>query len=379
MASISTDFAIGNEKDISLETGINKFYCYLKRGLAKKDSGDYKGAIADYNESILINPYCSDAFNNRGNAKSNLEDYKGAISDYNHAINLNPDNDAAYNNRGNVKSILEDYEEAISDYNHAIKLSPDNDGAYFNLGNVKRILGDYKGAITYYNYAIKLNSSYPDAYNNRGHVKNNLGDYEGAIADCDKSIELNAINPYPYFNRGLAKNELGDYEGAIADYNKAMEFQSFAPYLSYFQDLQTTTRNRLGAHYVSDGKWYEGLAQLQLCLDYYRQTDNLERRADLLTQIARVHLLLGDWDKARMLYRDALRLYSHLDKKAGIANCHLALGRMMLRLNYISEALKELEIASMIFTECGLSDRQAETAEVLEVISQFQAKQALKV
>ena len=345
MASISTDFAIGNEKEFSLESGNDK--AYLNRGLAKSNLGEYESAIADYNKAIRINPSYFDAYLNRGNAKSHLGDKVGAISDYEKAININPIYAAA--------------------------------SVYFDSGNVKNNLGDYKGAIADYNHAIKI---YPDDnffYNNRGNVKNNIGDYEGGIADCDKSIELNAVNPYSYFNRGYAKNELGDYEGAIADFDEAMGFQSFAPYLSYIQDLQTTTRNRLGAHYVSDGKWYEGLAQLQLCLDYYRQTDNLERRADLLTQIARVHLLLGDWDKARMLYRDALRLYSHLDKKAGIANCHLALGRMMLRLDYTREAQKELEIASRLFTECGLSDRQAETTEVLEVISQFQAKQALKV
>jgi tetratricopeptide (TPR) repeat protein len=176
-----------------------------------------------------------------------------------------------------------------------------------------------------------------------------------------------------------------DLQDNIADFNHAKEIikssepESLQSYLPYLQKPEANTHNRLSADYVSEERWYEGLAQLQASLDYYRQTDNLERRADVLNQIARVQLLLGNWDKARMLYRDALRLYTHLGKKEGIANCHLALGRIMLHLNYTEDAQKELENASVLFDECGLSQRQAEAQEVLQVVSQFKSKQAIKI
>ncbi|AFY75176.1 hypothetical protein Syn7502_03312 [Synechococcus sp. PCC 7502] len=270
-----------------------------------------------------------------------------------------------------IFSIFGNKGDALTKYIRAIDLSLD----YLDSGLTKYDSKDYEGAITDLNQAIQICLNHRDA-------KNELEDYESEIASYDKSKHIFVA---AYTLRGNANHILQNYEGAISDFNQAMvlikstETEYLQSYLPILHGFEANSRSRLGAYYVSEGRWHEGLEQLQASLDYYRQTDNLERRADVLAQIARVQLLLGDWDKARMLYRDALRLYVHLNKKEGIANCHLALGRMMLRLNYITEAQKELETACNLFRECGLSQRQAETKEVLEVVSQFKSKQAIKL
>lgn len=68
----------------------------------KGESGDYQGAIADYNQAINIKPDHALAYNNRGNAKSDLGDYQGAIADYNQAAQL-------YSQQGN----MEKYRKAL--------------------------------------------------------------------------------------------------------------------------------------------------------------------------------------------------------------------------------------------------------------------------
>ena len=55
---------------------------YFRRGYAKDEVGDYRGAIADYTEVIRLQPDHVKAYFNRGNAKDELGDYRGAIADY---------------------------------------------------------------------------------------------------------------------------------------------------------------------------------------------------------------------------------------------------------------------------------------------------------
>jgi len=199
---------------------------YNNRGNAKSDLGDYQGAIADYNQAINIKPDYADAYYNRGIAKSDLGDYQGAIADYNQAINIKPDDADAYLNRGVAKYNLGDKQGAIADYNQAINIKPDYADAYNNRGIAKKNLGDKQGAIADYNQAINIKPDYALAYNNRGNAKSNLGDYQGAIADYNQAINIKPDDADAYYNRGNAKSNLGDYQGAIADYNQAAQLYS---------------------------------------------------------------------------------------------------------------------------------------------------------
>jgi tetratricopeptide (TPR) repeat protein len=188
---------------------------------AKREKGDLKGAITDYDQAIRLNSNFAFAYNNRGNARSDLGDKQGAIADYNQAIRLDPNNAIAYNNRGFARYGLGDKQGAIADYNQAIRLNPNFAIAYTNRGTARSDLGDKQGEIADYNQAIRLNPNYAIAYYNRGVVRHGLGDKHGAIADYNQAIRLNPNHVDAYYNRGLARSALGDKQGAIADYQKA--------------------------------------------------------------------------------------------------------------------------------------------------------------
>jgi len=200
-------------------------FAYFQRAYAKYYLKDYYGTIEDYSKAIELNPDYAYAYSNRGLAKDKLKDYYGAISDYSRAIELNPDYVNAYYNRGITKDELKDYYGAISDYSKAIELKPDFASAYSNRGLVKYNLKDYYGAINDYSKAIELNPDYVNAYSNRGLAKDKLKDYYGAISDYSRAIELNPDYAYAYYNRGITKDELKDYYGAISDYSKAIELK----------------------------------------------------------------------------------------------------------------------------------------------------------
>ena len=190
--------------------------------MPRRKSGDYQGAIADYNKAIELNPQFAEAYNNQGVAKGESGDYQGAIADLDKAIEINPQLTEAYLNRGIAKGTSDDYLGAISDFDKAIELNPQYAEAYYNRGIAKGDSGDYQEAIADYNKAIELNPRYAEAYNNRGIAKMNSGDYQEAIVDYNKAIELDPQDAGAYYSRGIAKYGSDDYQEAIADFDKTI-------------------------------------------------------------------------------------------------------------------------------------------------------------
>ena len=70
------------------------------------------------------NVFCQTAidYNNRGLTKAELEDHRGAIADYNKSIELNPKDTSAYLNRGLVKLKLSDKNGGCLDFSKAGEL-----------------------------------------------------------------------------------------------------------------------------------------------------------------------------------------------------------------------------------------------------------------
>ena len=126
-----------NEKDNELRG------TYFYNGLAKYNSNDFEGAIADYTKVIEIDPSIVLAYLNRALAKLNSNDFEGAISDYTKAIEINPSYAKGYVNRGNVKDKLENHQEAIYDYTKAIDIDPSYANAYCYRGVSKSMSIEY--------------------------------------------------------------------------------------------------------------------------------------------------------------------------------------------------------------------------------------------
>jgi len=131
-------------------------YDYFYRAYDKQIKGDLRGAIADYSNTIEIDPNYASAYNNRGYAKNALEDYYGAIADYSKAIEIDPNFADSYVNRGIPKNALEDYYGAIADYTKAIEIDPNFAVAYNNRGIAKYYLENLSGACSDWRKAANL-------------------------------------------------------------------------------------------------------------------------------------------------------------------------------------------------------------------------------
>lgn len=161
---------------------------FISLGGSKANKQDYRGAIANYNQALQINPNNPDAYFQRGVAHYQLGNKQATIKDFNQVLRLTPKNPLAYLIRGSVRGELKDYQGAIKDLNQGISLNPNNHFIYYSRGFVRNSMGDTKGAIADYDQVIRLKPDYADAYKERGNVRYNLKDYQGAVADYNQAL-----------------------------------------------------------------------------------------------------------------------------------------------------------------------------------------------
>jgi tetratricopeptide (TPR) repeat protein len=197
----------------------------ISLGGGKAQKGDYKGAIAAYEEALQINPSHPDAYFQRAVAYYDLKNYQAAFEDLNQVVRLTPNSPVAYMNRGLTQDLLQKNQEAIKDYSKAISLNPNYVAAYLNRGALRNELQDYQTGLSDLNQAINLKADYALAYLNRGDSYIGLKDYKRAIADLDEAIRLQPNNALAYSRRGFAYRQLQEYKKAASDYNMAIGIQ----------------------------------------------------------------------------------------------------------------------------------------------------------
>ena len=130
---------------------------YVRRGVAKVESGLYSAAIADYDEAIRLNPdNLYQVYYERGYARMMRREHALALGDFNRAIELKPDYADAYNARGMARNVLMQPAEAIKDLDEAIRLDPNHARAYTTRGVAKTSLKRFQEAKADLEKALEL-------------------------------------------------------------------------------------------------------------------------------------------------------------------------------------------------------------------------------
>jgi len=168
-----------------------------------------------------------------------------------------------------------------------------------------------------------------------------------------------------------------DLEQAIAAYHLAASTTPWVTRQANYQEKAADSHYQLGVALTQEGRWYDGLAHLEASLQTYRQGQNRLARADALQQMARTHYLMGNFEKALLYFRDALRLYQAEGHELGEATCRAGLGRLLLRLNFVDDALTELQQACNLYRALGDEARLSELQEVYALAQKVREKQPL--
>jgi len=197
------------------------------RGLAYAAKGEQDLALADFNESIRLNPSEARTFVARGGIYLLRQAYKRAIADFDEGLRLDPAYAFGYFQRGFVYHSLNEPDKAYADYSKSIALDPKYITAYLDRGILEYARrGDFAGAIADFTTALKLSPDNVDALLHRGVAYGANGDFDKSFADLDRAIDLSPGSAKAYYYRGVLDTMRSDTERAVADFGNAIRLDA---------------------------------------------------------------------------------------------------------------------------------------------------------
>ena len=152
----------------------------VQSGVEKMELGDWRQAIAKFNQALGINPNNSIAHYYRGKAQRQLEQSPEFREAYYQAIH----------SRGTARLQLGDEQGAVTDFSSVLRNDPKNTLAYVNRGLARLELGETQKAITDFTRAVSLEPNLAMGYHHRGFARYLLGNKEGARRDWDTAAIL---------------------------------------------------------------------------------------------------------------------------------------------------------------------------------------------
>ena len=306
----------------------------------------------------------------------------------------------------------ENLEKAIAAYELALQVRTREEFPEYwaaiqnNLGNAysDHIQGNQthnvEQAIALHNQASEVftRESFPDKWaENQSRLAESLmkrSSLTKSLTDLDKAVELlrDAIEVAtlnsPHFID--AQHQLGnalsrryensqephDLEEALRAYETALNAISPEHYdRSKIWQALPTTQAILGKRLVRDGEWQDGLQFLLNSVSQLSTGDDALAHASALFETGRAHDALSDWDNARLYFRDALRLYEHLQDPLGVAKSRAELGSVLVSQGYAEKGMAELAKARDAYHQLEQPKQVAEVDRFYQIAQQVLERQ----
>lgn len=183
---------------------------YYMRGLAKLDSDDHDGAVADFNRAMALSSrdYDLRIMIYKALSASGYEDEGKEILE---ACLNNTDPNMTNYEKGQISYYLGNNADAQS-YLELARNERDSKKApvVLLLGQTGEKQGDYNYAVSVYKTFLAEDPDHPDIYNQLGLCQINVGDYESAVNSFEAGLALGNSE----YSRALLMNEITAYEYA---------------------------------------------------------------------------------------------------------------------------------------------------------------------
>jgi tetratricopeptide (TPR) repeat protein len=235
---------IANQNDSSTGTASATAAAFFEIAQLRSTLDDPEGAEIDLSKAIARYEKLTEA--NSGNAhyferlgsaclmkgkfKHPLE-FSKALADFNETLAIDPDNWPTYAYRGEVYRHLKQYQKALADHLQTLEFQPDNKYTLDLLFQTFNDLGQNDKAIAYLDQRIAADPTNADFYRRRGIAYTKIAQFAKALADYNKAIELDSSSCLTHSYRGeLYLKQFKKYGKALADFDKSIQHYPTAPF-----------------------------------------------------------------------------------------------------------------------------------------------------
>jgi len=161
---------------------------YFLKGLGLFRMGNFRDAIADFDEVIFRDRIHAEAHHLRADCYREISDWRRAAEGYGRVIILQPDNALAYFRRATESD--DSLARKIADLSEAVSAKPDFREAYEGRGRCYIDSRQFEQAVADFTRALELYPAWCDALCWRALSCYELGRYQEAIEDCDLYAEI---------------------------------------------------------------------------------------------------------------------------------------------------------------------------------------------
>jgi len=152
-------------------------------------------------------------------------------------------------------------------------------------------------------------------------------------------------------NQGIEKNRKGDVAGSLSELSTIMSIVGEMTFAA-------------GKLQVEEGSWNDGVRSLRRSRDLFVELGDWRRQAQASVEIGDAHLMMGDYEVAKMSYLDAQRYLRKIADEAGLAVVQQKLGALALFMYQADEAETQLKKA-IAFFESHNDQKRAEVSRQL--------------
>lgn len=166
---------------------------YIMSAMIRMALQDYRGAIADLDRALHLDPSSVRAHMSKGM----LYHYSGGstqdvIISYARAIAADSSYYKPYLLRADLFVEQQRYEEALQDYARALELYPGDASTHLTVGIIHYRRREYSLGIEHFSSAIRFDPANEDAYYGRGLCYMEAGDTERAVEDMETLLSLSS-------------------------------------------------------------------------------------------------------------------------------------------------------------------------------------------